>query len=254
MAAGGVDVAEYPGVHGALQPACWAGGRWGRGGWPGGRSAPPWSWWSRRVVTVAAGPPWCYPRRCAGRPGERRRRRFLEQPARAKRATRATVAASRRGMGIHRMVEAPGVRFSHGRRRRRAAAAARGRGSSLTWLAVEQGRPPPLAAYRRDPARLLAWLHGRGPPPSARSRRRRCWPTPPPPRLGPGRASVAPPLVAVRTMHRFLAGEDLLPADPPPTSGPALRARRPAQAPQRGPGDRAARGRRGRRPASGRTV
>ncbi len=86
----------------------------------------------------------------------------------------------------------------------------------LTWLAVERGRSAnTLAAYRRDLRAYWAWLHGRGidalgavtaDDVQAYVADRR----------GSGRAeaSIARALVAVRTMHRFLAGEDLLPVDP----------------------------------------
>lgn len=86
----------------------------------------------------------------------------------------------------------------------------------LTWLAVERGRSSnTLAAYRRDLRAYWAWLHHRGV--SALGA------VTPDDLLayvadlrGSGRAeaSVARALVAVRTMHRFLAGEDLLPVDP----------------------------------------
>ena len=86
----------------------------------------------------------------------------------------------------------------------------------LTWLAVERGRSAnTLAAYRRDLRTYWAWLRGRGVTDLA---------TVSPEVVldyltalrGSGRAeaSVARALVPVRTMHRFLAGEDLLPADP----------------------------------------
>jgi len=86
----------------------------------------------------------------------------------------------------------------------------------LTWLAVERGRSTnTLAAYRRDLRTYWAWLHGRRVTDLAAVT----------PEVvldyvtalrGSGRAeaSVARALVPVRTMHRFLAGEDLLPADP----------------------------------------
>lgn len=86
----------------------------------------------------------------------------------------------------------------------------------LTWLAVERGRSSnTLAAYRRDLRAYWTWLHGRGVTDLAA--------VTPDVVLdhvaalrasGRAEASVARALVAVRTMHRFLAGEDLLPADP----------------------------------------
>ena len=86
----------------------------------------------------------------------------------------------------------------------------------LTWLAVERGRSTnTLAAYRRDLRAYWAWLHGQG-------------------TAGLGEvtpevvqayvaelresdradASVARALVAVRTLHRFLAAEGLAATDP----------------------------------------
>lgn len=86
----------------------------------------------------------------------------------------------------------------------------------LTWLAVERGRSSnTLAAYRRDLRAYWAWLHHRGvfalgavSPDDLLAYVADL--------RGSGRAeaSVARALVAVRTMHRFLAGEDLLPVDP----------------------------------------
>lgn len=85
----------------------------------------------------------------------------------------------------------------------------------LTWLAVERGRAPnTLSAYRRDLRAYWGWLHRQG--------------------LGlesvttddllayvaalrdgdRAAASVARALVAVRTMHRFLAAEGMAAADP----------------------------------------
>ena len=60
-------------------------------------------------------------------------------------------------------------------------------------------------------------------------------------------ASVARALVAVRTLHRFLADEGARRRRPGRRRGPATRARRPAQAARRGRGDVAARRRRRRR-------
>jgi integrase/recombinase XerD len=84
----------------------------------------------------------------------------------------------------------------------------------LTWLATEKGRArSTLAAYRRDARRWWAWLRGRGIALDAASEadveayvgdlRAR--------ELAP--ATVARAVVAVRSLHRFLADEGLTPHD-----------------------------------------
>lgn len=86
----------------------------------------------------------------------------------------------------------------------------------LTWLAVERGRSAnTLAAYRRDLRAYWAWLHGRGTTALGQVTPEEVLAYVAALRAsGRAEASVARALVAVRTMHRFLAGEDLLPADP----------------------------------------
>jgi integrase/recombinase XerD len=85
----------------------------------------------------------------------------------------------------------------------------------LSWLSVERGRAPStLAAYRRDARRWCRWLRGRGLGLDAASDadveayidELRAG------RLAP--ATVARAVVSVRSLHRFLADEGRLPADP----------------------------------------
>lgn len=85
----------------------------------------------------------------------------------------------------------------------------------LSWLAVERGRSVnTLAAYRRDLAAYTAWLSDQGqevgqvdePTVEAYLAHLRA--------AGRAPSSVARALVAVRTMHRFLADEGAAPADP----------------------------------------
>ncbi len=85
----------------------------------------------------------------------------------------------------------------------------------LTWLAVEKGRSPnTLAAYRRDLAAYVGWLAERGralddvgePDVEQYVAHLRAGPRAP--------ASIARALVAVRTLHRFLALEGRAAADP----------------------------------------
>jgi integrase/recombinase XerD len=85
----------------------------------------------------------------------------------------------------------------------------------LSWLSVERGRASStLAAYRRDARRWCRWLNGRGLGLDAASDgdieayidELRAG------RLAP--ATVARAVVAVRSLHRFLADEGRLPADP----------------------------------------
>jgi integrase/recombinase XerD len=85
----------------------------------------------------------------------------------------------------------------------------------LSWLAVERGRSPnTLTAYRRDLSAYTSWLHGRGQRiadvvpadvedyvAALRSG-------------GKAAASVARAVVAVRSLHRFLAEEDMVDGDP----------------------------------------
>jgi integrase/recombinase XerD len=85
----------------------------------------------------------------------------------------------------------------------------------LSWLATEKGRArSTLAAYRRDARRWCRWLRGRGTGLDAvaeadvedyvghlRS-------------VGLAPATVARAVVAVRSLHRFLAEEGRLPSDP----------------------------------------
>ena len=85
----------------------------------------------------------------------------------------------------------------------------------LQWLAVEQGRAPTtLAAYRRDLRAYASWLAERGRAVRAVTEadviawigelRRR----------GLAPASVARSMVSVRSLHRFLAAEGMVPEDP----------------------------------------
>lgn len=85
----------------------------------------------------------------------------------------------------------------------------------LTWLAVERGRSAnTLSAYRRDLRSYWAWLHHRG------LDLAQVTPEVVIAYVGELRAgaradaSVARALVAVRTMHRFLAAEGLAASDP----------------------------------------
>jgi integrase/recombinase XerD len=85
----------------------------------------------------------------------------------------------------------------------------------LSWLATEKGRAPStLAAYRRDARRWWAWLRARGSgldgvdagAIEAYVSDLRAGPLAP--------ATVARSVVAVRSLHRFLADEGRAPADP----------------------------------------
>jgi integrase/recombinase XerD len=85
----------------------------------------------------------------------------------------------------------------------------------LQWLAVEQGRAPAtLAAYRRDLRAYTAWLDEHGRP------LREVTETDVVDWIGELRArglaptSVARSMVAVRSLHRFMAAEGLAPSDP----------------------------------------
>ena len=85
----------------------------------------------------------------------------------------------------------------------------------LSWLATEKGRArSTLAAYRRDARRWCGWLRGRGTTLDAvveadveeyvgRLRSSELAP-----------ATVARAVVAVRSLHRFLAEEGRAPTDP----------------------------------------
>jgi integrase/recombinase XerD len=85
----------------------------------------------------------------------------------------------------------------------------------LSWLATERGRAPStLAAYRRDARRWCAWLRERGTDLAGADTAAveayvadlRAGPLAP--------ATVARAVVAVRSLHRFLADEGRAPADP----------------------------------------
>ena len=95
----------------------------------------------------------------------------------------------------------------------------------LMWLAAEQGRSPnTISAYRRDLRRYTEWLRRARPHASPRSRRptsSTTWPRSGPRASRP--ASVARALVAVRSLHRFLAEEGRVALDP---SGQRRAARR----------------------------
>jgi integrase/recombinase XerD len=82
----------------------------------------------------------------------------------------------------------------------------------LTWLAVERGRAPTtLAAYRRDLRGYAAWLDGRALRDVDEAEVNefvRSLVT-----EGRAPATVARATVSVRSLHRYLATEDLLPAD-----------------------------------------
>lgn len=85
----------------------------------------------------------------------------------------------------------------------------------LTWLSAEKGRSPnTISAYRRDLRAYVTWLASRGealtdvtgPTLDAYVAHTRA--------LGRAPASVSRALVAVRSLHRFLAEEELVAADP----------------------------------------
>ncbi len=85
----------------------------------------------------------------------------------------------------------------------------------LTWVAVERGRAPnTVSAYRRDLRAYARWLRARGATLADVSRgdldayvaHLRA--------AGRAPATVARHLVTVRSLHRFLADEGLVPADP----------------------------------------
>lgn len=85
----------------------------------------------------------------------------------------------------------------------------------LTWLRVERGRSAnTLAAYRRDLSGYWRWLHARGlrlddvtePDVTAFVNHRRA--------TGLAPSTVKRSVVAVRSLHRFLAAEGSTPADP----------------------------------------
>jgi integrase/recombinase XerD len=82
----------------------------------------------------------------------------------------------------------------------------------LTWLAVERGRAPTtLAAYRRDLRGYAAWLDGRALRDVDEAEVNEFVRS----LVAEGRApaTVARATVSVRSLHRYLATEELLPAD-----------------------------------------
>jgi integrase/recombinase XerD len=82
----------------------------------------------------------------------------------------------------------------------------------LTWLAVERGRAPStLSAYRRDLRRYANWLGGRPLDEVGEAQVTefvRCLGA-----EGRAPATVARATVSVRSLHRYLATEDVLPTD-----------------------------------------
>jgi integrase/recombinase XerD len=85
----------------------------------------------------------------------------------------------------------------------------------LTWLAVERGRSAnTLAAYRRDLRAYIGWLVERGQTPETAGEADVTDYVGHLRQLGRAPASVARATVTVRSLHRFLAAEELAPADP----------------------------------------
>lgn len=85
----------------------------------------------------------------------------------------------------------------------------------LTWLAVERGRAPgTVEAYRRDLRRYVDWLAGRGVAVPAVTEADVLAYVGALAAAGLSAATVKRATVAVRSLHRFLAVEELVPQDP----------------------------------------